>query len=116
VLRAADADHRRALLHGTVGNGRQMEPVPVHDVVDVGVVDDVDRDVAPIAHAQRRAGDAVVVGIGVDHLAGSELEPLLADAQRVIRTRGGLGKGPAARAEGRAGCRGTEEDPATVEP
>jgi len=78
-------DHRRSLLHRAVGFRGHVEPVPVHDIVDVGVVADIDAHLVALAQPQRRARHLAVIGERVDHLARRELEPLRRDPQRMVR-------------------------------
>ena len=82
--RATALHHRRSFLHRAVGLRGQVEPVPVHDVVDIAVVADVDADLAALAQPQYRTGHAIVVSEGLDHPAGGELEPQRRDPQRVV--------------------------------
>ena len=49
---AARRDHRRAFLLGAVHVGRNEQAVPVNELGDVGVVDDVHGDGHALAHAQ----------------------------------------------------------------
>jgi hypothetical protein len=44
----------------------------VHDVVYIGVVADIDADLAAFAQPQYRTGHAIVVSKGLDHLVGGE--------------------------------------------
>ena len=90
ALRAAARHHRRSFLHRAVGLRGQVETVPVHDVVDVGIVADIDADLAALAEAQHRARNRAVVGKGVDDLSGGELQPQRRDPQRMVGARRNL--------------------------
>src|SRR5665213_4514757 len=82
-LRAAALDHWRSLLHRAVGLRRQMEPMPVDDILDVGVVGDVDVDLLAFAKAQNWSGHHTVVGESIDDLSGREFESQWRDAKCV---------------------------------
>ena len=59
---------------------RQVETVPVHDIVHVGIVADIDTDWRP-SQAKHRAGNRAVVSKGVDNFSAGEFQP-----QRAIRS------------------------------
>jgi hypothetical protein len=92
--RAAALDHGGAFLHRAVGLSGQIKTVPVNDVVDIGVVADVDADLATLAQPQERTGHGAVVGEGVDDFSGRELEPQRRDAQRIVSRIRDLRIGP----------------------
>jgi hypothetical protein len=53
----------------------------VYDVVDIGIVADIDADLAAFAKAQHRTGHAIVIGKRLDYLPGRELEPQRRDPE-----------------------------------
>jgi hypothetical protein len=90
ALRTAPRHHRRSFLHGAVGLRGQVETVPVHDIVHVGIVADLDADLAILTEAKDRAGNRAVVSKGVDNFSAGELQPQRRDPQRMVRARRNL--------------------------
>jgi hypothetical protein len=62
----------------------------VHDIVHVGIVANIDADLAPLTEAKHRAGNRAVVRKGVDDFSAGELQPQRRDPQRMVRARGNL--------------------------
>ena len=89
----------------------------MNDVVDVGVVMDVDADLAVFAQTQDRTGNRAVVAEGLDHLAGSELELQRRNAQRIVRCRDDLRIGLVDRRAARhPGDAGSDQETAAIQP
>ena len=57
----------------------------MHDIVDVGVVADIDADLAAFPKPQHWTGHGAVVAKSLDHPPGGELEPQWRDPERVVR-------------------------------
>src|SRR5262249_23162691 len=87
---AAGRDHRRSFLNRAVDLGRDEEAVPVDDVVDVSIVDDVNTDLPTFLQAQDGAGNHAVVAIRLDRLARSKFNGHGRDMDCVINLRRGL--------------------------
>ena len=87
---AADGDRRLGLVRA-VGAVVQAQAVPVHRLLQVAVVDDVDLDLRALADLQRRPGNRAVVG---QHPHGGVAEPLAhrRDPQLKALTLGQLDK------------------------
>jgi hypothetical protein len=91
--------------------------VPVHDVVDIGIVADIDADGAALAKTKHRARDRAVVGEGVDDFSGSELQSQRRDPQRMVGPRCDLRiRGSAGRPERHSGRPGAKHKTATIQP
>jgi hypothetical protein len=117
TLHAAAHHHRRAFLHRAINLGRHVKAVPVHDIVDVAIVADVDADLAALPQPQHRSRHGAVVAEGVDDFPGGELEPQRRDAQRMVRRRGDLRIGRSQRRpQPHSGCPGTDQEAATMQP
>jgi hypothetical protein len=117
ALRAAPLHHRRAFLHRAVGLRGQVEAMPVHDIVDVGVVADIDADLAAFPQPQDRTGHGAVVTERVDHPARRKLEPQRRDAQRMIRRARDLRVGGSeARPQRHPRRPRAEQEAATIDP
>lgn len=67
-------NHRCALLHRPVDLGWYIKAVPMDDVVDIGLVADVETDLAALLQAQHRPGRSPVVAECLDHPTGRKLE------------------------------------------
>ncbi len=88
---AAPAFRRRsrgALFVDAVDLGRDVEAVPVHEVLGLGVVEDVHGQGTPARHAQQRARHLAVVGHGRHDATGRDLVAQRADAQRHVGRAG----------------------------
>ena len=84
TIGSARCDHRRALFHGAVIQRIDCQPVPVHNVVDVAGIGNIDRDRDAFAQAQQRSGYLPVIGQGPNVNALADLEIRLLDAQAVV--------------------------------
>jgi len=81
---AASGDHPRSLLHCAIDLGRDKQAVPVDDVVDVGIVDDVDADLPALLQTQDRARNHVVIAVCLNYLARGQLERHRGDTDCII--------------------------------
>src|SRR5262249_24949965 len=110
ALRRAVLHDRGSFLHGAVGGGWDVEAMPMDDIVDVGVVADVDGDLLTFAQAQFRARDGAIIGEGIDELGGRELQTQGCDPQRMIWRASDLRIGSTqSRAHGHAGGAGSDQ-------
>ena len=97
-------DHGRALFHGAIDGGRNVESVPVHDILAGAVIGDVDGDGLTFLEAQQRPGNLSVIGDGLDGVAWPKLPGERGDFELVIRGRQLLGEGrKGRRSRGEAG-------------
>jgi hypothetical protein len=80
-LRTAALNHRRSFLHRAIGLRGHVKPVPVHDVVNIGIVADIYADLAAFAKPQYRTQHGAVVTEGLDHFPGREVEPQWRDPE-----------------------------------
>ena len=62
--------------------------MPVDDVVDICVVDDLNADLPVFLETQDRAGDGAVVAIGLDHLSWRQFDRQGGNLDRVVGVRG----------------------------
>jgi hypothetical protein len=70
-----------------------MEAVPMHNIVNVGFVSDIDVDVLPFAQAQEWSRDRAVIGEHVNRLAGREFETQRRNVKPIVRRSRGLAIG-----------------------
>ena len=83
---------RRAFLVGAIDLGRDVKPVPVHDVFIRGVVPHFHVEGPALPRAKQGARRLAVVADGLDHASGRDLEIHGTDTKRGIRRpREGLG-------------------------
>src|SRR5579872_6184682 len=81
---ATSRDERTALLLRAVRNRRYQLAVPVHQLRNVSVIEDVHGNLLPLFHAQDRAGHLPTIGNRLDSLSARQLNGKRCNANRVV--------------------------------